>query len=82
MFTSIYMFYQADEDRKNQTRMQELVEKLQMKLKQYKKMAEDAVSSLLSFSNKKKISKTVRVIILRIRVVIKINLINIKGRTS
>lgn len=62
--------------------MQELVEKLQMKLKQYKKMAEDAVSSLLSFSNKKKISKTVRVIILRIRVVIKINLINIKGRTS
>merc|ERR1712096_34670 len=34
--------FQADEDRKNQTRMQELVEKLQMKLKQYKKMAEDA----------------------------------------
>merc|ERR1719466_61195 len=34
--------FQADEDRKNQTRMQELVEKLQNKLKQYKKMAEDA----------------------------------------
>merc|ERR1712121_114134 len=34
--------FQADEDRKNQTRMQELVEKLQLKLKQYKKMAEDA----------------------------------------
>merc|ERR1712121_187536 len=34
--------FQADEDRKNQTRMQELVEKLQMKLKQYKKMSEDA----------------------------------------
>ena len=36
--------FQADEDRKNQSRMQELVEKLQMKLKQYKKMAEEAVS--------------------------------------
>merc|ERR1739838_1208711 len=34
--------FQADEDRKNQSRMQELVEKLQMKLKQYKKMAEEA----------------------------------------
>merc|ERR1712121_573907 len=34
--------FQADEDRKNQTRMQELVEKLQLKLKQYKKMVEDA----------------------------------------
>lgn len=33
--------------------MQELVEKLQMKLKQYKKMAEDAVSSFLSFSKEK-----------------------------
>ena len=35
---------QADEDQKNQLRMQELVEKLQGKLKQYKKMAESAVS--------------------------------------
>merc|ERR1712176_141867 len=34
--------FQGDEDRKNQGRMQELVEKLQLKLKQYKKMAEDA----------------------------------------
>merc|ERR1712038_2074386 len=34
--------FQADEDHKNQSRMQELVEKLQMKLKQYKKMSEDA----------------------------------------
>merc|ERR1712002_636862 len=34
--------FQGDEDRKNQSRMQELVEKLQLKLKQYKKMAEDA----------------------------------------
>merc|ERR1711921_19145 len=34
--------FQADEDLKNRNRMQELVEKLQMKLKQYKKMAEDA----------------------------------------
>ena len=36
-------FFQADEDQKNQIRMQELVAKLQAKLKQYKKMAEDAV---------------------------------------
>ena len=43
------MFSQADEDRKNQTRMQELVEKLQMKLKQYKKMAEDAVSYFINY---------------------------------
>merc|ERR1719259_809689 len=34
--------FQADEDHKNQMRMQELVEKLQLKLKQYKKMAEEA----------------------------------------
>merc|ERR1719415_268140 len=34
--------FQADEDRKNQSRMQELVEKLQLKLKQDKKMAEEA----------------------------------------
>jgi len=34
--------FQCDEDNKNQGRMQELVAKLQGKLKQYKKMAEDA----------------------------------------
>merc|ERR1712002_666990 len=34
--------FQCDEDSKNQARMQELVAKLQGKLKQYKKMAEDA----------------------------------------
>merc|ERR1712168_666055 len=34
--------FQCDEDSKNQGRMQELVAKLQGKLKQYKKMAEDA----------------------------------------
>lgn len=39
--------FQADEDQKNQSRLQELVERLQAKLKQYKKMAEDAVSCLI-----------------------------------
>merc|ERR1712002_1125926 len=34
--------FQCDEDNKNHGRMQELVAKLQGKLKQYKKMAEDA----------------------------------------
>merc|ERR1739838_753841 len=36
------LIFQTDEDHKKQTRMQELVEKLQLKLKQYKKMAEEA----------------------------------------
>ena len=38
------MTFQADEDRKNQERLQELVEKLQLKIKTFKRQAEEAVS--------------------------------------
>ena len=35
--------FQADEDRKKEERMQEMVEKLQLKIKTYKRQVEDAV---------------------------------------
>lgn len=37
---------QSEEDRKNVTRLQELVDKLQLKVKAYKRQAEEAVSRL------------------------------------
>jgi len=36
--------YQAEEDKKNLTRIQDLVDKLQIKVKTYKRQAEEAVS--------------------------------------
>lgn len=36
--------YQSDEDKKNLLRMQDLVEKLQVKVKTYKRQCEEAVS--------------------------------------
>lgn len=36
--------FQSDEDRKNQERMQELVDKLQNKIKTFKRQVEEAVS--------------------------------------
>lgn len=36
--------YQADEDKKNLTRIQDLVEKLQVKVKTYKRQCEETVS--------------------------------------
>ena len=36
------MVFQAEEDRKNQARLQDLIEKLQNKLKVYKRQAEEA----------------------------------------
>uniref|UniRef100_A0A8K9XQF8 Myosin tail domain-containing protein n=1 Tax=Oncorhynchus mykiss TaxID=8022 RepID=A0A8K9XQF8_ONCMY len=39
--------YQTDEDKKNVGRLQDLVDKLQMKVKAYKRQAEEAVSHLL-----------------------------------
>ena len=36
--------FQADEDRKNQERLQDLVDKLQAKIKTYKRQVEEAVS--------------------------------------
>ena len=38
--------FQADEDRKNHERMQDLVDKLQQKIKTYKRQIEEAVSIL------------------------------------
>lgn len=35
---------QADEDKKNLIRMQDLIDKLQVKVKSYKRQTEDAVS--------------------------------------
>lgn len=36
----------AEEDKKNLTRMQELIDKLQLKVKSYKHQAEEAVSAI------------------------------------
>ena len=36
--------FQADEDRKNQERLQDLIDKLQNKIKTYKRQVEEAVS--------------------------------------
>ena len=38
--------YQAEEDKKNLTRIQDLVDKLQIKVKTYKRQAEEAVSGM------------------------------------
>lgn len=37
------LLFQSEEDQKNQHRMQELVERLQMKMKAYKRQVEEAV---------------------------------------
>jgi hypothetical protein len=39
---------QTEEDRKNLSRLQDLVDKLQLKVKSYKRTSEEAVSNLLS----------------------------------
>lgn len=40
------IFFQTEEDRKNLARLQDLADKLQLKVKSYKKAAEEAVSPL------------------------------------
>ena len=40
------LLYQTEEDRKNQTRIQDLTEKLQAKIKVYKRQVEEAGASL------------------------------------
>lgn len=40
--------HQSDEDKKNMTRLQELVDKLQLKVKVHKRQAEEAVSDCFS----------------------------------
>lgn len=42
--------FQADEDRKNHERLQELIEKLQNKIKTYKRQVEEAVRISKCFS--------------------------------
>lgn len=37
-------FFQSEEDKKNNIRLQDLVDKLQIKMKAYKRQAEEAVS--------------------------------------
>lgn len=39
-------FKQADEDHKSQERMQDMIDKLQQKIKTYKRQVEEAVSNL------------------------------------
>ena len=41
--------FQADEDRKAQERLQDMVDKLQNKIKTYKRQVEEAVSGLFKF---------------------------------
>lgn len=41
------LLFQTEEDQKNQQRMQELVERLQMKMRAYKRQVEEAVGLLL-----------------------------------
>ena len=42
------MIFQGEEDHKNQGRMQEMIDKLQGKIKTYKRQVEEAVRSLLT----------------------------------
>ena len=39
-----FALYQTEEDKKNVSRLQDLVDKLQLKVKAYKRQAEEAVS--------------------------------------
>lgn len=43
--------FQAEEDRKNHERMQDLVDKLQQKIKTYKRQIEEAVSIFFFFNS-------------------------------
>ncbi len=45
-YNSFVLCFQTEEDRKNLTRLQDLVDKLQLKVKSYKKAAEEAVSNI------------------------------------
>lgn len=40
-----FLFVQAEEDKKNLVRLQDLIDKLQVKVKSYKRQAEEAVST-------------------------------------
>lgn len=49
-----FLFFQTEEDRKNILRLQDLVDKLQAKVKSYKRQAEEAVS-ILKLENKRQV---------------------------
>lgn len=48
MVSNSFSLSQTEEDRKNLARLQDLVDKLQLKVKSYKRTAEEAVSNVLS----------------------------------
>lgn len=47
MFLTLPILLQTEEDRKNIARLQDLVDKLQLKVKAYKRSAEEAVSVVI-----------------------------------
>lgn len=49
----VFMIFQTEEDRKNILRLQDLVDKLQAKVKSYKRQAEEAVSIFKLLEKKK-----------------------------
>ncbi len=48
---------QTEEDKKNITRLQDLVDKLQMKVKSYKRQAEEAVSIILKTTHSENVTQ-------------------------
>lgn len=47
IFCQLHSIFQCEEDRKNSDRLTELVDKLQVKIKVYKRQVEEAVSYIL-----------------------------------
>lgn len=47
--TLCFEMHQTEEDRKNIARLQDLVDKLQLKVKSYKRSTEEAVSAAMLF---------------------------------
>ena len=54
---SLLEIFQTEEDRKNILRLQDLVDKLQAKVKSYKRQAEEAVSILKTKGRKSSVKK-------------------------
>ena len=50
-----YMCSQTEEDRKNMARLQDLVDKLQLKVKAYKRAAEESVSVTQDFRHSRRV---------------------------
>lgn len=56
-FFFFFFNFQTEEDRKNVLRLQDLVDKLQAKVKSYKRQAEEAVSILKTKGRKSSVKK-------------------------